>query len=351
MIDTTKFYCIVSEEVKSKIKSKLDLSAKINADTGEILYMFSSGGMEGSYSTNMHINTEDTGSKYGLGNNCILIVEGSYHKWSKGYNSHNGYTNLNLILQNVIRHLELEYDVKLPRFFKWYIQRVDISICYNLENQENVKAYINNLSYMTYPRRKTRFYCNESLYFSGSSTTLKIYNKFAEFTKHDLSRLVKANFDFGDMLQNIQGFLRFECEIKKKKLCDIYQEKNILVCKVKYEKLYEIWKSEFMKLYKINENGLKIVKDNNDVKNRLYSKYSNSKASNLYGFYLSVIHEGYKNVLAENSKSTFYRKISELKDAGIDFSQSAFIVEDIDYNERFIDFNPFNEECKYREVV
>lgn len=351
MIDTTKFYVSIDEVTKEKIKSKLDFTSKVNNDTGEIYYMYSSGGIEGSYSTNMSISTEDTGIKYNLGPQPILVVEGSYHKWSKGYNSHNGYTNLNYILQNIILNIEKDFDVKLPRFYDWYIQRVDISICYNLDNQENVKSYINNLSYMTYPRRKTRFYCNESLYFSGSSTTLKIYNKYVEFMKHDVNRLAKAHFDFGDMFEKIQGYLRFECEIKKKKLVDIYGGSNILAYKVNYKDLYELWKSEFMKLYKINENGLKIVKDNNDVKNRLFAKYSNSKAMNLYGFYLSIIHEGYKNVLLENSKSTFYRKISDLKNAGIDFSQTAFVMEDIDYNERFVDFNPFQQNCKYREVV
>ena len=351
MIDTTKFYCCISEEVKNIIKSKLDLTSKINADTGEIYYIYSSGGIKGSYSTNMNINTEDTGIKYNLGPSPILVVEGSFHKWSKGYNSHNGYTNLSYILNKIIVNIEKDFNVRLPRFYKWYIQRVDISICYNLENQDNVKSYINNLSYMTYPRRKTRFYCNESLYFSGSSTTLKIYNKYTEFLKHDVNRLAKSHFDFGNMFEELQGFLRFECEIKKKKLVDIYGDTNILAVKLKYKDLYEIWKSEFMKLYKINENGLKIVKDNNDVKNRLYDKYSNSKASNLYGFYLSIIHEGYKNVFLENSKSTFYRKISDLKNAGIDFSQNAFVLENIDYNEKFIDFNPFQENSKFREVV
>lgn len=350
MIDTTKFYCVVSEEVKDRIKYCLDFSTKYNKDTGEVYYKFTSGGLQGSYDMRFNIATEDTGTKYNLVG-CILIIEGSYHKWSSGTNSYNGYYNLTEILCKLIPEIEKEFEVKLPRFYKWYIQRVDIAVGFNLENQDNVKSYINNLSYMTYPRRKTRFYHNESLYFSGTSTTLKIYNKLAEFTKHDLRKLVKQGYDVGTYMVNIQGYVRYECEIKKKKLNDIYKDKNILVCKVKYKDLYEIWKSDFMKLYKINENGLKIVKDNNDIKNRLYSKYSLCKANNLYGFYLSLINEGYKTVLLNNSHSTFHRKIKELKDAGIDFSQSAFVVQEIDYNEKIIDFNPFSVDCKYKEVV
>jgi len=33
MIDTTKFYCIVSDEVKNKIQRKLDTCSKYNDDT------------------------------------------------------------------------------------------------------------------------------------------------------------------------------------------------------------------------------------------------------------------------------------------------------------------------------
>lgn len=296
----------------------------------------------------MHISTEDTGTKYNLVG-CLLFVEGSFHKWSLGYNSHKGFYNLNSILVEIIKAIEIEFNVILPRFYKWYIQRVDIAICFDLFNQDNVKSYINNMSFMTYPRRKTRFYCNESLYFSGSNTTLKIYNKYTEFLKHDLKRFRNTDFDIYNYLNEIKGFLRYECEIKKRKLSDFYCKKNILVIDVKYDDLFEIWRNDFMKLYKLNENGLNIVRDNTDVKNRLNSFYSKCKASNLYGFYLSIIHEGYKNIFMQNDDSTFYRKIRDLKNAGIDFSQNAFVVEDVKYDSKFIDFNPFDN--KYREVV
>ena len=36
---------------------------------------------------------------------------------------------------------------------------------------------------------------NESLYLTGTTTTLKIYNKLLEFRKHDLRKLSKTDFD------------------------------------------------------------------------------------------------------------------------------------------------------------
>lgn len=245
-----------------------------------------------------------------------------------------------------ITFIENAFNIKLPSLEKWYIQRVDISICFNLNNQTNVSSYINNLSYMSYPRRKTRFYSNESLYFSGTTTTLKIYNKLIEFKKHDISKFKDTDFDVFGYCKEIFGFLRFECEIRKKKLSDYFGYTNVPITVVSYDSLYSIWRSEFMKLYKFNENVLNIVMDNNDVRSRLNTIYSSSKASSLYGFYLSLINDGYNVVLKSVPKSSFYRKLGELKRAGIDFSQTAFVMEDFKYDSHFVDFNPFSDKVE-----
>lgn len=62
------------------------------------------------------------------------------------------------------------------------------------------------------------FFYDESIYLSGTTTTLKIYNKLLEFKKHDLKKFVNSNFNLIEYLSVIQGFIRFECEIKKKML-------------------------------------------------------------------------------------------------------------------------------------
>ena len=120
------------------------------------------------------------GVKYGFVNQGYFIeIEGSYHKIVKGYNSHNGYYDLLFISESLINIVELSYNIKLPDIDKWYLQRCDIAICFDLDNQNNVKSYINSLSRCNYPRRNAKFFYDESIYLSGTTTTLKIYNKLA----------------------------------------------------------------------------------------------------------------------------------------------------------------------------
>jgi len=232
--------------------------------------------------------------------------------------------------------VELHYNVKLPQYNDWYLQRCDIAICYNLESQENLKSYINSLSRCQYPRRNIKFYYDESLYLSGTTTTLKIYNKLLEFKKHDLKKVSMNNFNTEDYIKRINGFIRFECEIKKKKLVNMYNLKHINISKVKYEDLKKIWSDEFMKLLKLIKNDLDIVRNREDVYKRLCSLYKPNKSNLLFNFYCSIQLNGLIDIKKRMSSSSYYRNIKELKNAKIDISQSYKIEEISIYN-----FNPF----------
>lgn len=243
------------------------------------------------------------------------------------------------------------YAVKLPNIKHWFLQRVDIAICYDLENNKNVRSYINSLSLCNYPRRNLKFYQDESIYLTGTTTTLKIYNKLLEFKKHDLKKLINENFCLENYLINIDGLIRFECEIKKKKLSNYYNKRYIRILSTRYEDFKEIWSEEFMKLLKIFDSDLMKVKSKKEVERRLKTIYPNKedtncmskKANTLYNFYLSIMVDGLRNVKNRTTKSTYYRNLKELKSANIDFSQNI----DLDFNEIVFKFNPF----EYEEVV
>lgn len=175
------------------------------------------------------------------------------------------------------------------------------------------------------------------LYVPGTTTTLKIYNKYQEFKKHDLKRFKSTDlFHIDNYLDIIQGYLRFEIEIKKKKLESIYNKKYIRINNVSYEELKNVWSEEFMKLLKFYDSELTIIRDREKVKNRLYSIYGETKGKNLYDFFCSLIIDGVLVVKNNMSKPSYYRKTKLLKDVGIDFSQKLDILEN-----NFIDFNPF----------
>lgn len=139
-------------------------------------------------------------------------------------------------------------------------------------------------------------------------------------------------------MEKIKGFIRFECEIKKKMLKNIYEnENNIKIINVKYEDLKKIWSDEFMKVLQFIKNDLDIVRGREEVYKRLNDIYKPAKANLLYNFYCSIQLNGLKDVKNNTSKATYFRNIKELKQAKIDFSQS-YKVEKI---ENIFYFNPF----------
>lgn len=334
MVDTVKIYAEIPLNIYEKIYNKSIVKSSVDKKTGELMYEVINDHLEGSYSSKLSVRV-GCGAKYSFYNLGYFIeIEGSYHKLVKGYNSHNGFYDLEYITKELIRMVENAYNINLPDIKNWFLQRCDVAICYNLESQENVKAYINSLSRCTYPRRKVKFFYDETIYISGTMTTLKIYNKYIEFRKHDLKKFNSTDFDVEKYLEEIQGFVRFECEIKKKMLVKLYNQKHIKVIDVKYENLKKVWSDEFMKMLNLVEKDLEIVRGREEVKVRLLQVYKRGKAMRLYNFYCAIQLEGLSDVKKNFTKASYYRYIDDLKQARVDFSQ-IYKVEEIFY------FNPF----------
>lgn len=342
MIDSIKIYAEINKETHDKIKSLSIVKSSIDNSINHLQYEIINDHLEGSFSSKLSVKV-GCGSKYHFANLGYCIeIEGSYHKIVKGYNSHNGFYDLVAIANSLINMVSLSYEVELPDIEEWYLQRCDIAICYDLDTQENVKSYINSLSRCNYPRRKPSFYYDESIYLSGTTTTLKIYNKLLEFQKHDLKKFINKKFDLFSYQNTIKGFVRFECEIKKKMLQSIYNSKNIKVINVYYDELKKIWSEEVMKIIKLVENDLEIVRGREEVLERLNRFYKPAKANLLYNFYCAIQLNGENVVKCNYSSSTFYRHIADLKLAKVDFSQTYKVQE-----EEIFYFNPF----EYQEVV
>jgi len=337
MIDTIKIYCEIDRDIHDKICKMSIVKSSVDHSTGHLLYEIINDHLEGSYDSRLSVRV-GCGVKYNfVDKGYFLEIEGSYHKIVRGYNSHNGFCDLHFISKSLIQIVELSYNIKLPNFDNWFLQRCDIAICYNLENQENVKSYINSLSRCQYPRRNAKFYYDESLYLSGTTTTLKIYNKLLEFKKHDLKKFNSGEFNLEKYLDCIKGFIRFECEIKKKMLKKLFNNNHIKIIDLNYGILKNIWSDEFMKLLKFVKSDLEIVRNREDVKNRLFNLYKSSKANRLYNFYCAIQLNGLIDTKENTSSSVYYRNINDLKNAKIDFSQS-YKIEEID----LFYFNPFD---------
>lgn len=339
MIDTIKIVSMINLETYKIIKENSIVKTSYHNGTGQIFYTIVNDKLEGTYNSSLSVRVGE-GAKYKFIDMYYIEIEGSYHKIVKGYNSHNGYYNLVDIAYKLIKLVEKSYSIILPSIKHWFLQRVDIAVCYDLETQENIETYINNLSFNSFPRRNVNHYEGESIYLSGSTTTLKIYNKKKEFLKHDFSKFKNTNFNMVNYLNEIEGYIRFECEIKKRKLKNFFNKDYIRIDNVIYTDLKNIWRMEFEKFFKMVESDLKIVRNKEDVKNRLEKMFKKTRARNLYNFYLLIQVEGIQTIKKETNRSMYYKNISDLKIAKVDFSQKFTI----DMEDNSVGFNPF--ECQ-----
>lgn len=342
MIDTIKIYSMIDKRLYDKICDNSIIKTSYNSGTGEIYYKIVNDRLEGSYDSSLSVRVGD-GVKYRFINNYYIEIEGSYHKIVKGYNSHEGYYNLVSVCKHLVELVENAYKINLPSLSHWFLQRVDIALCFDLKDNKSVAGYINNLSLCNYPRRNIKHYQDESIYTTGTTTTLKIYNKLLEFRKHDIKKFICSEFNLDNYLNTIKGFIRFECEIKKKKLELIFNKKYVRILSVSYNDLKEIWKCDFMKLLNFFESDLSVVREKEDIERRLFTCYTTVRARNLYNFYLTLVVDGVRVVKARTSKSVFYRNINDLKAVNIDINQKFKLNLERDV----IDFNPFS----WEEVV
>ena len=288
MIDTIKIYSEIDKETYDEIRFKSIVKNAFDFSKNVLLYEITNDSLKGSYDSRLSVRV-GCGSKYKFTEKGYYIeIEGSYHKLVLGYNSHNGYYDLQFIVNNLITMVETDYNISLPDISFWFLQRVDIAICYDLGNNENVKSYINSLSRCRYPRRNVKFFYDESVYLSGTTNTLKIYNKLLEFKKHDLKKFINTDFDLINYMNNISGFVRFECEIKKKMLKKFFKCNNICVLDVNYMFLKELWSDEFMKVLQVIRKDLDIVSGRKEVLERLKLFYKPSKAILLFNFYCNI---------------------------------------------------------------
>lgn len=336
MIDTVKIYTMINKQIYNKIYHSAIIKSSYNLGTGEIFYEVVNDHLSGSYDNRLSVRV-GSGAKYHFIDNYYLEVEGSYHKLLKGFNAFDGYYNLYEIAKFFIEAVETTYKIELPGINHWFLQRCDIAICYDLGNNKNVRDYINNIKLCDYARRNIKHYQDESIYCTGTTTTLKIYNKLLEFQKHDMKKFYGTSFDLQNFMNKIDGFIRFECEVKKKKLESIYNKKYIRVKNVKYSDLKNVWSEEFMKLLKLFESDLYIVRKKEDIKRRLYSLYSARQANLLYNFYICLMADGEKEVKGRFAKVTYYRYIKLLKQAGVDLSQKYTLK----LSDNYVYFNPF----------
>ncbi len=332
LIDTIRIESpVLSYDLIKEIEKNMIVRMALDMSTGEQLYKFTSTTLEGSYDHRISLKINDN----------KLIIEGSVHKNLLGQNAIGMVEDFSVCASWFVRVVSEFLDVVLPSWGDWIPRRIDFAKCFDLESSSNIKKYLRGLTTLSFPRRKILKYGDTGVYVSGSTTTLKLYDKGEEFRKHDLKRFKKFYDENGILffLQVVDRLLRVEVEIKYRKIKGYYG--NNVKCKdIEVTFLRLVYQDEVKKLIKEDNHTMKLARTTNSVKDRLDKFYSKRLASILFGtwYMLSTLGETQTKEILE--LRTYYRHLKQLKDAGISWNNTDLIVEDIEQVDNIINFTP-----------
>lgn len=363
----------IDPETVQKIMTFCRLYEGVDIFTGELLYRFTSGDLEGSFDYRIRIkvdNTEwikeDSPVPKRVETYWHIIVECSLHKLMMNHNCYGGPSDIHRSIAYLVRFLEEVMYVKLPDYQDWEVKRVDVAKIYHFSDKNICKKIVSNMRNSYYTRRKPRIY-DTSVMFSGSTTSVKIYWKGPEFEKHDYKRVKKYimrevdrswnqdNCDllqhklamiqkqFDQVLEKAYRIIRYECEIKTRKLKEAFESDIVLVKDLNDEKLLNIADNELYKLMKEDDN-MDIVRRSDLVLERLHQLYATSQANALYSTWTKLVQFGEQMTKETLSRATFYRHKKMLVEAGISWlcsvvnlKQYSIVPEDFSFtNDRYV---------------
>lgn len=367
----------IDTDTVTKLMKFCRLSEGIDIFTGELLYTFTSGELEGSYDYRIRFkvdNTEyikeDTRTPIRVQTYWHIIVECSLHKLLMNHNCFGGPRDLKKSVKYLVKFLESVTSVELPDYKQWEVKRIDVSKIFVFKNKAICKKIVDNLKNAYYTRRKPRIY-DTSVMFSGSTTTVKLYWKGPEFKKHDYKRLVKyinreidlnwskdnhdlimhklalLKMEYDNILEKAYRILRYECEIKSRKLKDIFSKEVVLVSDINDETLHKVSDDELFRLMKERCDEMDIVRRSDLVLERLHNLYGFNLGNSLYSTWAQLVQFGEGRTKNTMSKPTFYRHKKQLIEAGcswfcstLKLQQFSIVPEDFSFtSDNYVDDN------------
>lgn len=235
MIDTLR---ITSPKIPmteyEKFRKRLIFRTAVDVEAGSTIYTFVSGNLRGSWDSNISINIDLESKEYSpalrrpvkikYDNYFTITIEFSVQKFLDGHNVGTGYDDPVKPLILLFSLIESYFQVKLPKMETWIIKRIDIGFNFILDKMGKLQ-FFETYSKVNYPRRRKQYYSGSGLYYAGTTTTLKIYDKGIEFRKHDYKKLLRMVPACTDEIYTVAKYadqvIRFEVEVKVKKLEDI----------------------------------------------------------------------------------------------------------------------------------
>lgn len=337
MLDTLKLESPpLFEELAAEIEASLTTRTAIDNRTGELIYLFNSGSLEGSWDSRIMVQVlrerlqKIPGVERHQMRSCapFLRIEGSVHKAMLGHNVYGGPESFQASARWFLDHIARDLSVGLPGASEWLVRRADWAECYRMP-YEAIADYIWAMNHVRFPRRKSGRYGEESVTFAGRTTAVNVYHKGPEFYAHDHKRL-RSQIP-RQQLESLQhaanGIMRAEVQIKARKLDDDFGHKPT-VADVTEDYLKPVHDREMARLIREGKSEMKTVRKQKDVLQRLHQLHDQRLAGVLFGTWFQLSTLGEKVTREHISRRTFYRHRQQLQDAGVAWVGSDVLVLD-----------------------
>lgn len=324
MVDTVRLRSPhVSEALAYEVTQACQVRTGVDVATGEVLYEFTSGSLEGSWDTRVSVQVKRLkwvcpgGAPPAIQVDCApyLEIEGSVHKALLGHNLFGGPEDPSASVRWFVADVARRLGVELPPVDLWELRRVDWAEVYDLGSWDAVQEYVHRLNSADYPRRKVTRYGCEALVSPGQTTSVKVYHKGPEFRQHDLRRWRRVdNEGAAGLLEQADRFLRFEVELHHRKL---EADGVTQVDDLDRAYLEGVHDREAARLLREGQCEMEQVRTHREVKARLDAHYSQELAGRLFGTWLQFAALGEKVVKASMNRATFYRHRAQLTEVGV----------------------------------
>jgi len=320
MLDTVRLESpFITEELASAVEPALQLRQAVELGTGAVVYSFTSGELDGSFDTRVHLEVRRYRWEVVREPPAIqvptapyLVLEGSVHKALMGHNVEGGPLDPVAACRWFVSDVGRRLGVELPPADEWAPKRVDWAEVYDLGSYEAVQEYMERLAAARFPRREKGGKGSKSVSFNGVTTGIMIYHKGPEFRANGRKRWPR---DEVECLQaRADALLRFEVRALRRKLD---QDGRKRVTDLSREYLEAMYDRESFRLVREGQADMETVRTHREVNERLKAVYAPELANRLFGTWLQLSALGEDVVRRELKRTTFYRQRSQLQAAGV----------------------------------
>jgi len=321
MIDTIHFRIDIVPQLYDLIKKTGIRQKKQDLDSGHLFYDTSKHSISFMGDTTTTIGDISIPSwTYNIHYTCderYLHIEFSLPKLLNGHNVDEiDLQQAKLSLQKLHNRL-LEEFPDFPTYSLWEITRLDLCRVSKYKDESELERVLTGLKSVDYVNFKKYMY-KTSVMWAGEQYSLKYYAKLPEFMKHDSKHIDNTSL-LAELSNKANGLLRFEITMRSGLLKRLFGD-NITIGKLSEEDLITLIDGYSGKLNKLQPIMMGLF----EVRKLLQSKYSTTRATQLFMFYSSYFLGSHtqRQIIKEGfSRNQIYKNIRLLKEAGVGFSK------------------------------